>query len=135
MAYSTESPFRAILRGPCGTCLGIVVGLLVSDALQTGAAYAFPEEQARDTWQRFLWGEHYGLRVLSSLVATAAGGSVAGLVARRRGFLVGALAAVPTVFIWSFLAYARWKGTVTIGSTLYDTAASRGHTWAATVLA
>jgi hypothetical protein len=135
MAYPSQSQFRAILRGTCGVFLGIVVGLLVSDALQTGAGYAFPEEQARDTWQRFVWGEHYGLRVLSSLVATAAGCWVAGLVARSRGFVIGALAALPTACIWGFLAYARWKGTVTIGGTLYDTAVSSGHKWGATLLA
>lgn len=135
VAYASESHFRTILRGTCAALLGVVVGLLVSDALQSGMAYAFPEEQARDTWQRFLWGEHYGLRVLSSFLATAMGGWVAGLVARRNGFVVGNLSALPTACMWGFLAYARWKGTVTMGGTLYDTAVSSGHKWAATILA
>jgi hypothetical protein len=111
------------------------VGILVADALQTGTAYAFPEENALDTWQRFLWGEHYGLRVMSSLLATAAGSWIAGLVARRKGFTIGCVSALPTACVWAFLAYARWKGTLIIGDAEYDSAASVGQMWGAILLA
>jgi hypothetical protein len=134
MVHASQSTFRAVLRGACGACLGIVVGLTVSDALQSGAAYAFPEEQWGGLGQRFLWGEHYGLRVLSSLLATAAGAWIAGLVGRRNGFLVGAISAVPTACVWAFLAYARWEGTLTISGTEYEAAASVGQRWAAVLL-
>lgn len=84
---------------------GIVAGVLISGAVEQGAAYMHQTENPWETWGILFWGDHHVLRFVASIVATVGGAFIAGVIARSRGQLAGALSTTPTAVIWAVGSY------------------------------
>jgi hypothetical protein len=99
-----------VLRGAAGVVSGVVAGVLLVLSMQVGVAFGLGED-ARE-WDDVLeWGDHWMWRGVASLAATSAAAFIAGMIARRRGRLIGALSAIPGALYWALVAYVGWGGT------------------------
>ncbi len=107
VSKSEEQRWRShnTMRLIYASTFGIIATLLTSGAFQAGAQFSFRQVEAVETWRLLLWGEHYVLVVLASLLSTALGAYIAGLVARRKGGMVGVILAIPKTLAWGFLLY------------------------------
>lgn len=122
---------RLIPRALLAVLCGIVAGVLIPSSLQVGLLYHFPAEQG-EGWGFLLWREHWALRVVASVLSAAGAGLIAGVVARRWGWQVGALATLPATVAWLWVAITAWAGTMPFfGSELHI---SLGNRIAATLL-
>lgn len=94
----------------CGAVAsGVIWGYVLVESVKTGVALAVDGRQPEGPAIVF-WQEHWVWRTLASLAATGAAAFVAGMVARRRGVLVGILSGLPTAAYWGFVAYVGWTG-------------------------
>lgn len=66
------------------------------------AQMAFSDE---DSWGMLIYGDHYVLRLVVGLLSVSLGSFIAGIIARRRGGVVGILAALPTYIFYAVLSY------------------------------
>lgn len=91
----------SFVRYVCGAIGGVITAFLLSMAILKGTEYTFIEELLfTNTWGVLFWGEHYIIRTIWSLTATVGGAIVGGLIARRRGLMIGLLTSVPTILVW-----------------------------------
>jgi hypothetical protein len=88
---------------------GMVFGVLFINSIEVGVAFALEGHNPED-WTILFWGQHWVWRTVASLVATGAAAFLAGMIARRRGQLVGVVSALPTAAYWAFIAYVGWTG-------------------------
>jgi hypothetical protein len=108
--------------------LGVIAGVLIPNSLQVGVRFYFAAEPE---WSPVLWGEHWVVRPLASVVSALGASLVAGAVARRHGANVATLAVLPAVVLWAFIAGSGWLGRlmftdgeiyISIGNRLASTA-------------
>lgn len=85
---------HAVARRVGALLAGMAVSLLIPFSLALGVRYALAQEAA-PSWQGWSWQPHWVARALAGIVASIAGGYLAGALARRRGLLVGMAAAAP----------------------------------------
>jgi len=78
--------------------LGAFIGILVSLAASHGFESEFPEVDL-NRWSVLIWGEHWLLRMIVSLLSTATGGFIIGI-ASRDPKLASTLSALPTVALF-----------------------------------
>ncbi len=91
---------------------GVIAGMLLSMAIDSGLQYRFPDEFKNKEWGVFIWGEHWFLRVVASVISAAWAGFIAGVVARDRGKLLGIAAIFPSWSLWLIVAYTAFTGHV-----------------------
>lgn len=84
-----------------GVLFGILIGFVITDGIQRGALFVFPQEKG--DWAPGFWGSHHILRVIASIIGTFFGGYVAGCIGKFRGGLCGFLSALPTLIFWLFI--------------------------------
>ena len=89
---------------------GAVAGVLLVNSMQVGVAFGLSEDQRE--WDILKWGDHWMWRGAATMAATTAAAFIAGMIARRRGRLIGALSAVPVRWYWALVAYAGWIGHI-----------------------
>ncbi len=122
-------PTRKIgfVRYLCGVVGGVISGFLLSMAIVKGTEHTYIEELLfTDTWGVLFWGEHYIIRMIWSLTATAGGALVAGLIARRRGLIIGLVTGVPTILVWLY-AVVLWVFEIAADSGLDYSLMSLGN--------
>jgi hypothetical protein len=123
-------PVRRIAAVACG----ILSGFLITNSLWVGFFHVFSDEQDVGNWRMLIWGEHWAVRTAASIASTAGSCILAGLIGRRRGGLVGALSAAPTVLSWTAAAVLGWMGETTVGGQVVDFDVSLGNKLAAMAL-
>lgn len=117
-APARTSRYEGWLRAFGAVLSGFLAGMMIPQSLQTGVQLWFPDEIA--TWNVFFWGEHWIVRIIASWAAAIGAGVVAGAIARRRGAVVGALAAAPSSVAWLAMGVMSFGFRYQIGSeTLY----------------
>lgn len=107
-----EYRYSLMARGISAIFLGVIVGALLPAAFHVGISYHFPDEREAQTWGLLLWAEHWAVRVVASLVGTVIAGFLVGLVARQKGGILSAIAAIPTVLSWLAIAIFGWTEQV-----------------------
>jgi hypothetical protein len=109
------------IRGTAGALSGIGAGVLLILSIQVGVALGLGENA--EQWDGTLeWGDHWMWRGVASLAATSAGAFIGGMIARRRGRVVGAISAFPSVLYWGLVAYVGWGGPLPRVQTVDDIA-------------
>lgn len=88
-----------------GVISGVVAGVGLIGSMQVGAGIAF-SVNAGVEWGLGYWGDHWVWRSVWSVASTYVAAFIAGMIARRRGALIGILSAIPTVLFWAFVAFA-----------------------------
>jgi len=99
---NSNSSFARFLGGIFS---GIIAGGLLALAISAGLKNNYFEEQPLEYWGILYWGDHYIIRLFWSLVGTGWGAFISGLIARRRGALIGCLSSIPTVLLWLGVFY------------------------------
>jgi len=97
---------------------GCFAGLFMSGAIQAGAQFFYSDENPYETWGIFFWGDHWRLRAVASLTAAAWAGFLAGVIARGRGDLLGAVSVLPAAALW--VASSAWAWQSGLDYPLYD---------------
>ena len=82
---------------------GILAGGLLSSAISAGLKFRFPYEFASYDWGILIWGEHWFLRALVSLICVAWAGFMAGLVGRDKGRILAIFAVLPSWIFFKIL--------------------------------
>jgi len=123
-----------IARGIGAVILGIIVGTLLPAAFQVGISYHFPDEKEAQTWGFILWGEHWAIRVVVSWAGIVAAGFIVGLVARKKGSMLAALASIPTLICWLAIAAIGWTEQIPFMSETRAVDISIGNKLAASLL-
>ena len=126
--------YGLIARGTGAVIFGIIVGALLPAAFHVGISYHFPDEKEAQTWGLLLWAEHWAVRVVASSAGTVVAGFIVGLVARHKGGILSALAAVPTVIGWLAIAVIGWTEQVPFLSETRAVDISIGNKLAASLL-
>ncbi len=103
-------PHGTVMRGVAAVCAGIVAGALLPSSLEDGFSHGFPGEREQAIWTTFFWGEHWALRAVASWLATLGAGLLVGVLARRRGALLAAVAALPGAIVWLAMVLLVWVG-------------------------
>jgi hypothetical protein len=119
------------LRYVGATLTGLLVGCLLIGSLQVGVGWALESHNPTD-WDLTKWGDHWVWRALASLVATAAGAFIAGMIARRRGSGVAIACTLPTAAYWALIAWIGWSGRFPFSGT--ETYLPLGYRIVATIL-
>jgi hypothetical protein len=101
--------YAGMLRYVGATFTGLLAGFLFIGSIQMGVSWAL-EGPGPNDWDAVRWGDHWVWRAIASLVATAAGGFIAGMIARRRGARVAVACTVPTAGFWALVAWIGWTG-------------------------
>ena len=91
---------------------GSIAGSLLSMAICAGLRYRFPDEFKSLDWGILLWGEHWFLRAVVSLMCAAWAGFIAGIIGRERGSILAIVAVLPSWIIWVIAEYAALTGTL-----------------------
>jgi len=91
---------------------GIIAGLLLSMAVGVGLQHRFPDEFKSSTWGALLWGEHWFLRCLVSLISSAWAGFIAGVVGRDKGKTLAVIAVLPSWIVWTITEYIAFGGHI-----------------------
>lgn len=94
-----------MIRKFFATIVGIIAGALLSMAIGAGLKHRFPDEFALDTWD-ILWGEHWFLRALASMISSACAGYIVGIIAREKGKILAVIAVLPSWILWISIEYA-----------------------------
>lgn len=126
--------YGLVTRGICAIFFGIIVGSLLPAAFHVGISYHFPDEKEAQTWGLLLWAEHWAVRVVASSVGTVIAGFLVGLVARRKGGILSAIAAIPTVICWLAIAIFGWTEQVPFFTETRTVDISIGNKLAASLL-
>lgn len=124
--------YPAVVRVPVGTLAGVIAGVGLIGSMQVGVAFGLTGAP-KPEWTILLWDDHWVWRAIAAAVATAGGGFIAAMAARRHGAVVGAASAVPSLIYWLYVASAGWSGRVPGSSTAADIPI--GYRIIATVLA
>lgn len=111
--------YGALVRVAAATGTGLIAGVLLMNAAQVGAGFAFGE-RLPDHLAVILWGEHWAWRGVWSMTATFLAGFLAGMIARRRGALVGGLVGTPSAIVWGIVALTGWLGHFPGGTSAMD---------------
>ena len=88
---------------------GVTAGALLSMAIGTGLLRRFPDEFKSATWG-VLWGEHWFLRALASMICSAWAGFITGIIAREKGKILAIVAVLPSWIIWIIAEYTALTG-------------------------
>ncbi len=113
---------------------GVLAGTLLPNSMQVGLQFTVGGSEDTSAWSGMFWGEHWVVRALASIVSTGVAGFLTGVVARRYGRRLAAIASVPSFVIWSYLAFSAWSGsTPLLGG--FEVDLSLGNKLMATVLA
>ncbi len=108
------------IRYILATVVGVFTGAYLIQAVESGIAFNYLEENPRETWGMLFWGEHWLIRLFWGLMASSVGAYVSGIVARKRGALVGALSVLPSSLSW-LAAVAFWLfAGMQIGEVRYE---------------
>ena len=110
--------YAGFARWTAAVICGAVAGVLLVNSMQVGVALGLAESLRE--WDVLMWGDHWMWRGVASVAATTAAAFIAGMIARRRGQLIGALSAVPGALYWALVAYAGWVGHIPATSTTTD---------------
>ena len=89
---------------------GLLAGGLLSSAISTGLRYRFPDEFESFDWGMLIWGEHWFLRTLVSLVCAAWAGYIAGVIGREKGKELAIIAVLPSWAFWAYTEYMALTG-------------------------
>ncbi|MDD1778465.1 MAG: hypothetical protein LUQ65_09890 [Candidatus Helarchaeota archaeon] len=89
---------------------GIIAGALLSMAIGAGLQHRFPDEFKSFSWGVFLWGDHWFLRALASMISSAWAGFITGLIGRERGKILAIVAVFPSWILWVIAEYAALTG-------------------------
>jgi len=89
---------------------GVLAGGLLSSAISAGVKFRFPEEFESLDWGVLIWGEHWFLRALVSLICTAWAGFVAGVIGREKGKILAIIAVLPGWILWACTEYIALTG-------------------------
>lgn len=89
--------------------VGVIAGALLSMAIGAGLQHRFPDEFKSATWG-VLWGEHWFLRALASMISSAWAGFLTGIIAREKGKLLAIIAVLPSWLLWIIFEYAALSG-------------------------
>ena len=123
-----------ISRAVAAVICGVVAGVLIPGGLANGCLFYFPEERNAGTAWRFLWGEHWAIRVLASWVSAIGAGFIAGMVARQRGQIWAGIAALPSTLCWLAIAVIGWMQKVPFFPDRFQVETSIGNKLAASLL-
>lgn len=89
-----------------GALLGLGLAIYVSQAFHAGLSFCFAAGKGGEgDWGAFFWNGHWGWRIVTSLVATSAGATVAALIGRRRGEAIGGVVGLLPSLVWAIVAY------------------------------
>ncbi len=113
---------------------GVLAGMLIPGALANGCLFYFPEERHSGAPWLFFWGEHWAIRVLASWASAIGAGFIAGMVARQRGRIWAAVAALPSTFCWLAIALIGWMQKVPFVEGRFEVETSIGNKLAASLL-
>ena len=130
---SVSAPARGLARLALSVLVGIGAGVLLIDAIAIRAGLVFGEGY-NTGWNLTRWGDHWAWRTIGSMVATYAASFLAGMIARRRGTVIGVLASLPSALYWLLLALGGWIGHILLYQTL-GVEAPLGYRISFTVLA
>ncbi len=86
---------------------GIMAGLFLCLAINAGCHFRFPDEI---DWGALFWGEHWFIRALASLICSAGGGFVTGIIGREKGKILAIITVLPSWLIWVTTEYAALTG-------------------------
>jgi len=89
---------------------GIMVGSLLSMAIGGGLQRRFPDEFKSFSWGILLWGEHWFLRALASLLSSACAGFITGVIGREKGNFLAIIVVLPSWIIWVLFEYSALSG-------------------------
>lgn len=88
---------------------GVIAGALLSMAIGAGLQHRFPDEFKSATWG-VLWGEHWFLRALASLISSALVGFITGVIGREKGKTLAIIAVLPSWVLWVIVEYTALTG-------------------------
>jgi len=89
---------------------GALAGWLLSMAIGAGLQHRFPDEFKSFNWGVLLWGEHWFLRALVSLISSAWAGFITGVIARQKGKTFAIIEVLPSWIIWVTAEYTAMTG-------------------------
>lgn len=88
---------------------GVIAGALLSMAIGAGLQHRFPDTFKSATWG-VLWGEHWFLRALASIISSAWAGFITGIIAREKGKILAIVAVLPSWILWVIFEYTALTG-------------------------
>src|SRR4029453_9115760 len=95
--FNSPTDYRAkhgaTARTFAGVICGMIAGALIPSALASGCLFYFPDDKQKAVAWIFLWGEPWAIRVVASWASAVGAGFITGIIARRRGRLLAAIAA------------------------------------------
>jgi hypothetical protein len=124
---ATAALHSPIARGLAGVACGFVAGLLITNSFWYGLSSIFTDDPTSNSWGLLMWGEHWAIRTVASLVATACASIIAAMVARERGTAIAVIAAVPTFLSWLTVEVVGWFGRIEIGAEPIEFDVSLGY--------
>lgn len=95
---------------------GVIAGALLSMAIGAGLLHRFPDEFKLTTWG-VLWGEHWFLRALASIICSAWAGFITGIIAREKGKILAVVAVLPSWIFWVIAEYTALTGHLPLFNT------------------
>ena len=112
---SSKSPlnFRII----SGILLGVLVGALLNGTIDRGFYIQyFPIHKE---WDSFSWNNWF-VRSFGCIISSIGGAFISGLIARKKGKVVGLLSTIPSIFFWFYYLYGQLQGNLNLGFTTID---------------
>jgi len=94
----------------CGIICGFLGGTLLLLSISAGVHFRFPNEMSQQTWGVMLWGEHWFIRTIVSVICTAWGGFLAGIISRNYPKISAIISAMPSWLAWVVLAVFSFTG-------------------------
>jgi len=101
-----------MIRKICAVLCGILAGFLLLNSITSGLELRFAQEVREQPWGMLIWGDHWFLRALTSVICTAWAGFIAGLIGRRRGSILALIAAFPGWLLWTASLYVSFTGQI-----------------------
>jgi hypothetical protein len=82
---------------------GLYLSATITDSAYRGIDYIFSHDS--EDWGFAFWGDHYKIRIISSLIGTIIGSLSAGIISKTKGQICGLITSIPTSIFWliSFL--------------------------------
>ena len=95
-----------------GILCGVLAGALLSSSMSAGLYYRFPDEFSTNAWGVFIWGEHWFIRAIVSVICAFWAGFISGLISRKNGCYTGIVAVAPSWMLWVGMAYIALTGNI-----------------------
>jgi len=93
----------SIIRLILAALIGIIFGAYIYNTIDRGVYYYFAIEHSTP-WNKIFWND-WLLRIIGLIISSGVGSIVAGLIARKKGKIIGLISVIPSILFWFYCIY------------------------------